>query len=285
VSAQACPPVVNALRDLGAALDEVRLDEAAAVARAGQESLTCQPQVVSSLSLLSLFQLSGAVHMFLGDRAQAELDFGRAIAASPNSRLDPALGADAEEIYDAIRANTMTVQGGTLSVQGGVEAWVDGASVSADWPLNLTAGAHLLQVRSADGVLEGSTLRIAPSERREVRADGTVGLAAMGAVAAVGATGDSTATISGPDESGGTRWGLVVGGGVSLVAGGAALALASASHAAFESSEDYHGLETLQLRTNTFAISGLTLGALGAGMVGVGFALDGGPALAVGGLW
>jgi len=287
--------VVDSLRNLGAALDEVRLDEAAAVARDGQENLPCQTQVVTSLSLLSLFQLSGAVNMFLGDRAQAELDFGRAVAASPSSRLDPALGADAEELYESIRANAMTVQGGVLTAEAGVEAWVDGASLTADRPLDLAAGAHLLQIRSADGSLTGSTLRVAPGERRQVRADGTVGLESTTAAAPSAGGDDASATSSGGTISGpepdGPRWGLVIGGGVSLLAGGGALALASASHSAFEQSEDYHGLETLQLRTNTFAVTGLALSAVGVGLMSTGFLLSGGAApggglaLAVGGRW
>jgi len=272
--AQDCTPLPQRLQAMGAALDEVRLMDAADASRDAESELSCQANVVSNLGLLSLYQLSGAVQMFLGDTAQAELEFGKAIAISPTARLDASLGADAEALYDRVRGSALAVAGGVVTVEPVVQAWVDGQKVEENRPLDLAAGQHLVQVERG-GELTGALFRLGPGETRSINAEGDAVLGGgSGPFTSGGPIGDG-GTIAEEPRSG-PRWALVASGVVGLAAGGATLFVASGAQSDFEASDDYDALSDLKIRTNALAVTGYALVGVGAGLGVVGF-IDGGP--------
>ncbi len=275
--AEACAPLGDSLRELSAALDEVRLEEAATIAAEANAALGCQPEVVSNLALISLYQLSGAVQIFLGDTAAAEVEFGRAIAVSPTARLDAALGSDAEAVYERVRGRALAQQGGVIGVEPLVQAWVDGRKLEETRPFDLAAGQHLIQVERG-GELQGSFFRIGPGETRVVTAEGQAVLSSTSSAAT--ASTAATTGIGAVEEpvDDGPRWGLVIGGAVGLAAGAGVLVAANSTAAEFQETDQYDQLAALKLRNNALAVTGITLGVAGAGLVGVGF-IDGAPAL------
>ncbi len=269
--ARACTPLPDRIREIGAALDEVRLDDAAEAARLAEQELACQADVVSSLSLVALYQLEGAVQMFLGDAAEAELAFGRAIAVSPTARLDAGLGADAEDLYEQVRGRALAIPGGLVGVDPVVRAWVDGRRLEADRPVELAAGQHLAQVERG-GELTGRSFRLGPGEVRSINAEGRAVLSGEPEVAAPAA---NPADSAGEAPRSGPRWTLVAAGGAGLAAGAISLAVASGAQSAFEATDSYEELAALQVRTNALAVTGYTLAGLGLGLGVVGF-VDGG---------
>lgn len=287
--ASACTPLPDRLREIGAALDEVRLDEAAEAARLADQELACQTEVVSNLSLISLYQLAGAVQMFLGDAGAAELEFGRAIAISPTARLDAGLGADAEALYEQVRGRALAVPGGLVTVEPVVQAWVDGRRLEENRPMDLAAGQHLVQVERG-GELVGATFRLGPGETRSINAEGSAVLSSgssssttLPTTSAGGGTTSSAGTIDGGSRAG-PRWGLVAAGGVGLAAGAVSLVVASGSQSEFETTDSYDDLAALKVRTNALAVTGYTLVGVGAGLGVVGF-VDGGYGLGASWRW
>ena len=275
--AQDCAPLPERLQAIGAALDEVRLMDASDAARDAEAELSCQSDVVSNLGLLSLYQLSGAVQMFLGDTAQAELEFGKAIAISPTARIDTSLGADAEALYERVRGRALAVQGGVVTVDPVVQAWVDGQKVEENRPLDLASGQHLVQVERG-GELTGALFRLGPGETRGINALGEAVLGGSGSVGSVGGVSNSGGSNSGgavETPRSGPRWGLVAGGVVGLAVGGTSLFLASGAEKDFAESDDYDALSDLKIRTNAMAVTGYALIGVGAGLGVVGFIDDG----------
>ena len=110
--AQGCPDLGATLREVSAAIDDVRLEDAQSLSQQAREGLECQTEVVKSLTLLGLYQSAGAVAYFLGNFNEADEAFARAIAVAPASRLDPAYGEAPASIYENLREATMSTGGG-----------------------------------------------------------------------------------------------------------------------------------------------------------------------------
>lgn len=269
--AQGCPDLGDTLRQVSAAVDEVRLEEAEEMAGQATNALGCQTEVVNSLTLVALYQAAGAVQYFLGHFNDADDLFARAVAVAPASRLDPAYGDAPSTIYENIRAATLSAAAGSLSGPDQVDAWVDGRPLSADYPLDVAPGHHLIQVRTPSGGLLNTVHRIAPGEKLIVTRDGAVqvvrkerppeGQPVQQPLITSGAT---------PSEPGGRRVGLLAVGGLGVAAGAVGIVLASFSHEQFFQATSVDDLDTLRLRTNALAAGGIGLAAVGAGIVGVG---------------
>jgi len=266
--AQDCVDLGVALRGVSAALDAVRLEDAHRLSSEAADGITCQTEVVNTLTLAGLYQLSGAVAYFLGDFNRAEVEFARAVAVAPASRLDPVFGEGPSSIYENIRTAALGTPNGSFTGPTEAEAWVDGRPLSPDFPLDVTAGGHLVQVRMPSGNLINTLHRVAPGERLVVTRDGAVQVKrAPRTSEASGASGG--VEIQG-GSGGGRRTGLMAVGGIGAVAGVAALALAAISHEQFFQATTLDEVDQYRLRTNALAAGGIGLCALGAGMLGVG---------------
>ena len=138
--AQGCPDLGATLREVSAAIDEVRLEDAQSLSEQARTGLTCQTEVVKSLTLVGLYQSAGAVEYFLGNFNEADDAFARAIAVAPASRLDPAYGEAPSAIYENLREATMSTAGASLTGPATVQAWVDGRPLSPDYPLEVPPG-------------------------------------------------------------------------------------------------------------------------------------------------
>ncbi len=274
--AQGCPDLGATLREVSAAIDDVRLEDAQSLSQQAREGLECQTEVVKSLTLLGLYQSAGAVAYFLGNFNEADEAFARAIAVAPASRLDPAYGEAPASIYENLREATMSTGGASLTGPEAVQAWVDGRPLSPDYPLDVPPGFHLVQVESSGGQLVNTVRRMAPGEKLVVTSEGTLSVfrqervseeppspEPLSAVAAAGPT-------PGEPTRGRRRTGLLVVGGLGVAAGAAGLVLASFSHEQFFEATDVDDLDVVRLRTNALAAGGIGLAAVGAGMLGVG---------------
>ena len=267
--AQDCVDLGASLREVSAALDEVRLEDARRLSSKAEDGITCQTEVVNTLTLAGLYQLSGAVAYFLGDFNVAEGEFARAVAVAPASRLDPVFGEGPSSIYENIRTAALETPNGSFTGPTGAEAWVDGRPLSPDFPLDVTAGGHLVQVRTPSGNLINTLHRVAPGERLVVTKDGAVQVKRAPRTDDSGSSG-GVEIQGGGGSSGGRRVGLMAVGGIGAVAGAAAIALAAISHEQFFQSTTLDEVDQYRLRTNALAAGGIGLCALGAGMLGVG---------------
>jgi hypothetical protein len=258
------------LRQVSAAIDEVRLEDARALAEQATNGLGCQTEVVNSLTLVGLYQSAGAIEYFLGNFNEAEDAFARAVAVAPASRLDPSFGEGPSAVYENIRAAALGAAPGSLMGPAQVDAWVDGRPLSSDYPLDLPPGHHLIQIRTTSGGLWNTVYRIAPGEKLVVTPDGAVEMFRRPR-----SESSSSSTPSSPPPEitsggGGPRVGLLAVGGFGVAAGAVAMVLASFSHQQFFQAERVDELDALRLRTNGLAVAGIGLVAVGAGMVGVG---------------
>lgn len=291
VGQEDCPDVTASVKSIRLALDEVRLEEAAAIGEEAVESLKCQSEVVNAITLNTLFQLVGAVHHFIGDAGKEKVYFGRAVAVSPAAGLDPSLGEHAGLVYEDIREQILARPTGAFLLGPDAKAWVNGQKLASGLALDVASGAHLVQIRTPSGEMINQIVRVAPEERFTVKKDGRVVRTAVGVSDTGGtfeagsppggaSTGVSSASTTDSTTRGGTgasdepwspSWGLVAGGGAAVVTGGVFMALAAATHGQFEESTDPYELEDLQRNTNTYGGVGLGMCVVGAGLAGAGF--------------
>ncbi len=273
-AAQGCPDLGETLREATSAIDEVRLEDAQVLLDRGTDGLECQTEVVNSLTLVGLYQSAGAVEYFLGNFNEADDAFARAIAVAPASRLDPAYGEGPATIYEKLREATLSASAGSLTGPEPVEAWVDGRPLSADYPLDIPPGFHLIQVATPSGGLLNTVHRIAPGEALVVTRDGAVQVKRKERPADAPPPEQpvitGTTTSGGGGSTGGRRVGMLAAGGVGLAGGAVLMVLASFSHQQFFQATDVDQLDSLRLRTNALGGAGVGLAAVGAGMLGVG---------------
>jgi len=272
--AQGCPDLGATLREVTAAIDEVRLEEAQVLTDRATDGLECQTEVVNSLTLVGLYQSAGAVAYFLGNFNQADDAFARAIAVAPASRLDPAYGDGPATIYENLREATLGAAAGSLTGPEPVEAWVDGRPLSPDYPLDVPPGFHLIQVATPSGGLLNTVHRVAPGEDLIVTRDGAVQIKRKERPPTDEPAQQPVITASGgggvESTGGGRRVGLLAAGGLGIAAGAVGVVLASLSHEQFFQATSVDDLDTLRMRTNVLAVGGIGLAAVGAGMLGVG---------------
>ncbi len=293
-----CPDLTSSLRQVREGLDGVRLQEATSAGAEAEASLSCQTEVVNTLGLSSLFQLLGSCHLYLGDMAQAEVYFGRAVAVSPAGGIDPSLGAQVASIYEDVRSRVLSVATGSFQGQAGLQAWVDGRALPGGLPLDVASGLHLLQQRLPDGSQVNHLVRVAPGQ--QYRLDSAGGAPRLGGLAQTPAPAEVPAPVPtapppaqdpvssspAPAEPRQVPWGWLAGGAGAMAAGGLVMGLAAASHSSFDSTADIDELDGLRARTNVLGALGIGLEVVGLGLVGTGLALtEGGVGLQAGWTW
>ena len=253
--ASACEPLAGQVSAISAALADIELEQAAALAEAARDDLACQPEPVATLALTSLFQLSGAVALFQGDGAAADEAFAVAIGISPSAALDEIFGEEAAARYGVLREELLATPGGTLTVEGQVEAWLDGRVVEVGRAVDVGVGDHLLQWREPEADLSGRLVTVSSGERRVIPIGEQV----------VPVAPEPLPEVS-PQR---TNRPLRIGGTAALATGGVLVALAAGSARTFATTDDPGALDALQIRTNALAGSGLGVTAVGAGLWGV----------------
>ncbi len=265
--AQDCPDLGEAINGISAALNDVDLDTAHTLALEATGGLECQAEPINTVVLTSLFQLSGAVELYMGEQTAAEVLFERAVAVSPLAQIDPMLGEDAATTYDNVRKQVLDTPGGTLRVEGQVDAWLDGRAVTPGVDMDVAVGNHLLQWReAAEEPLQARVVRVASREGRVLP---------LGTQVAT-TTGPGPAVAGGEDTSGsggGARIAALGGGVAGVIVGGVLIGAAGLSHNAFENETDPTELAGHQTRTNALTLAGIGVGALGLAVGGVGFVL------------
>ena len=104
-SAQAsdCPNPMEQMTAINTALEDAMMDELPLLIKQAKESLLCQTEVVSPLTSVSLYQLIGAVHVFLADEQGAMDAFRWSAAVSPTTTLDQVYGDQAMAIFNEVR--------------------------------------------------------------------------------------------------------------------------------------------------------------------------------------
>ncbi len=270
--AQDCADLVAAVDQVSAALATVELEQAQVLADGALQQLECQPEPINPLVLASLFQLAGAVSLYMGSQTDAEQAFARAVAASATTPVDPMFGDDVQQIYLEVKRRVLEEPAGSLTVRGQVEAWLDGRPLQVGLPVDVTVGHHLLQWSEGEEPLQGREIRVAAMEARLL----TLGEAPQ-------ESGRHERLDLQVDTGGGApRTAFWIGGGAGVLAGGVLLGLAVGTQTAFYREEDPDRLETIQGRNHAFIISGLGLGVAGAGVLGASFLVDGTPGVRVG---
>lgn len=269
VQAQDCMDLVDAVDSIAAALAEVEIERAQAVADQATHQLECQDSPVNTVMLTGLFQLAGAVAAFNGETTDAEQAFARAVAISPTTPIDAVYGGDVEQLYQQVQRRLLDEAGGSLLLSGSAAAWLDGRKVTMGQPVDVVVGHHLLQWQEDDGPMQAREIRVAAMETRQLTL-GTV-------------EPDLLRRPQRPTASpGSVGSAMLIGGGAAVVVGGVLLGLASGAQSSFFQEEDPNALEGIQARNHAFAISGFTLLAAGAGTAGVSFFVQDAPGVRVG---
>jgi hypothetical protein len=267
-----CANLPNTVSEISAALDQALLDKASALAAKAREDLLCQEGPINNLILTSVFHLSGAVHLFLGEEKQAWEAFGFSASIAPMATLNPVLGAQAQETHEVLRQSVIAAPQGQIQFAGVGEVWVDGKPVEIGPPMDMPAGQHFLQWRSEGQPMQNRVIRVESGEARAI----PVGPGAESF------KGDSFGGI----QLGPKQW-AYIGGGVAIVTGGILLALGFKAWAEYKSTTDRDALDGLATKANIFLIGGGTTAALGVGALIASpiFLEDGGMGFQVGFAW
>jgi hypothetical protein len=166
--AEECPDLPPLLLEVSGNINQVLLEEAQEAAEKAHQAIHCQSKPVSALTLSLLYQLTGALHTFLGNEVEARAAYEWAFTVAPTQPLDPHLGSVAEEAYNAVRAELMSLPNGTVLLKGDGKAWIDGRSVPTGQRLELSSGPHLLQWQNVGDGLRSREIRVVPAEVREL---------------------------------------------------------------------------------------------------------------------
>jgi hypothetical protein len=267
-----CTNLMTAVSQISASLDQAQLDEASVLASKAREDLSCQEKPVSNLVLTSVFHLSGAVHMFLGEEKQAWEAFGFSASIAPMASINPVLGTQAQETHEILRQSVLAAPQGQIQFAGNAEVWLDGKPAEIGPSIDMPAGQHFLQWKAEGQPMQNRVIRVESGEARAIP------------------VGPGAESFKG-DSFGGVKieakhWALI-GGGAAIVTGGALLALGFKTKADFESTTDEAELDALAQKANTLLIAGGATAGLGlsALIVGPMFLEDGSPGFQVGFVW
>ncbi|MDP6933105.1 MAG: hypothetical protein QGG40_09320 [Myxococcota bacterium] len=261
--AQDCPELVTLVQGISTAVQEVRLDDAAAIAREGQAALSCQSKVVVPQVMAAFFQYAGAVDMYLGDQAAAVRSFEWAAVVSPAGSFDTMLGEEAAALYGEVHSRVYSEAGGQLKVDGPSEMWIDGASQPSGVPHTLTPGPHMLQWKGADGQLNSREVRLVSGESQNM----TLGPVAVEPEPVV----EEVVTAKGGGMSSSTL--LVAGGGAAVVTGGVLYLSAGKMYEDFLDSEDPASLEDQRSQVNGRVMASAATAVVGATLISASFAV------------
>jgi hypothetical protein len=267
-----CTNIMLAVTQISAALDQAQLDEASTLASQARNDLACQEKPVSNLVLTSVFHLSGAVHMFLGEEKAAWEAFGFSASIAPMATLNPVLGAQAQETHEILRQSVLAAPQGQIQFSGEAKVWLDGKEVEVGPTMDMPAGQHFLQWQATGQAMQNRVIRVESGEARAIP---------------VGAGAES---FQG-DSFGGVKlkakhWAMM-GGGAAVVTGGVLLALGLKAKGDWKNNTDPDEVDALAQKANTLLIAGgatagIGIGALIAGPV---FLESGSPGFQVGFVW
>lgn len=266
-----CTNLMTAVSQISASLDQAQLDEASVLASKAREDLSCQEKPVSNLVLTSVFHLSGAVHMFLGEEKQAWEAFGFSASMAPMATINPVLGSQATETHEILRQSVLAAPQGQIQFAGNAEVWLDGKPAEIGPSIDMPAGQHFLQWKAEGQPMQNRVIRVESGEARAIP------------------VGPGAESFKG-DSFGGVKfeakhWALI-GGGAAVVTGGVLLALGFKARADFDSAAEAD-LETAAQKANTLLIAGGATAGLGlsALIAGPMFLADGSPGFQVGFVW
>jgi hypothetical protein len=267
-----CTNLMRAVAQISASLDQAQLDEASILATNAREDLSCQENPVSNLVLTSVFHLSGAVHMFLGEEKKAWEAFGFSASIAPMASINPVLGAQAQETHEILRQSVLAAPQGQIQFSGNAKVWLDGKPTEIGPSIDMPAGQHFLQWQSEGQPMQNRVIRVESGEARAIP------------------VGPGAESFKG-DSFGGIKleakhWALM-GGGAAVVTGGVLLALGFKAKADFETTSDQTELDALAKKANTLLIAGGATAGLGVSALIAGpmFLADGSPGFQVGFTW
>lgn len=152
--------VADALTDAQRRIDEVEVEEGQARLQALRNRLGCLDSPADPEALWSLHFLEAVTAHFVSGPEAAGPALHRALAVRPGAAYDESYPPDLREAYLAAQTDVMEAGWARVLPVGsfdGQAVLVDGAEVPAAG-LELIPGEHLLQIRSADGLLRGGSL-------------------------------------------------------------------------------------------------------------------------------
>jgi hypothetical protein len=152
--------VVAALADAQRRIDEVEVEEGQARLSALRNRLGCLDSPADPESLWSLHFLEAVTAHFAAGAEAAMPALERALAVRPGAAYDDSYPPDLRDAYLAAQQGVMSAGWARILPMGELEGQavlVDGTEVPAAG-LEVIPGEHLLQLRSADGVLRGGSL-------------------------------------------------------------------------------------------------------------------------------
>ncbi|MEE2750704.1 MAG: hypothetical protein VX519_04695 [Myxococcota bacterium] len=256
-----CVHLSKAIPAINTALNEALLDEAMALADQTADSISCQPDPVSSLALTAVFHMKGAVHTFRGEEQAAREAFAWAVSVSPLATLDEILGSKAQQTFQEVQAELLERPGGILQLNGESKVWIDGRVVPTNTLIELPSGNHLLQWQNPGEPIQGKPIEVTPGETRTL----PVGIQAPPL--------EDAAALPDPALLAKKRW-LYLGSGGTLVVTGSLLlnqGLAKRENILdgdFETPED---LDEMAVSANALGGMGMGTAALGVALMGIGF--------------
>ena len=154
--------VAEALTDAQRRIDEVEVEEGQARLTALRNRLGCLDSPADPEALWSLHFLEAVTAHFATGSEAASPALRRALAVRPGAAFDESYPPELRDAYLAAQQDVMAAGWARvlpLGELGGEAVLVDGAEVPASG-LELIPGEHLLQLRSAEGVLRGGSLTL-----------------------------------------------------------------------------------------------------------------------------
>ena len=267
-----CTNLMNAVTELRGALDEALMEKASSIAKKTEKDLSCQQTPVPPLVLTSVFHLAGAVHLFNDQKDAAWEAFAFSASISPMASLNPVLGKKALDLHTKLRESVLANPQGQLQFSGEAEVWVDGKPVQVGPPIEMPAGKHFIQWRSADQIMQNRVIRVESGEARAIP---------------VGPGAESFKGEGFGENKLEAKQLAYIGGAVAVVGGGVMLALGIKARSEFDQTSDPDELDALAQRANLLLIAGGATSAIGVGTLIAApiFLQDGGVGLQVGFIW
>jgi len=225
-----CPDVAEDVAAAWAAFNDAELATAEQRVDEAVDHLTCQERIITTDELLELYRLDALIALAQEDRKGAVYATIRMVTIEPTAAPGEELGPEIAELHEswAVRLSETRV---SIYVEGEGDAWIDGHPMGGpSGPTTVVAGEHLVQAHDAAG-----WHAVVREIGEDTRASVGEGLDLVG----LGETLPEPVPVEpDPPEKRSTfnrphRVGLLVGGGVAVVAGGTAIAWAFSREAKF----------------------------------------------------
>lgn len=130
-------------------------------------NLPCLTEVLPREALSRVYLYRGVVAFNQGDEAGASAAFRQAVAVDRGSRWDERFGQRPREIFIEAKEAALLAPKGSLRIpelQDGVVVYLDGEPVAAGMDSSTPPGEHFLQLKTAEGTLQGWLLNIPSGE-------------------------------------------------------------------------------------------------------------------------